>query len=594
MKIGAAFGDHIRTEKISRRHFDPDKPRTFRLFLLVVLLILFPCILLFKLVSLQLVHGAYYRVLSDSNRTRTYVIHAPRGVIFDRNGEPLVYNIPGFREVKNGKATLISREKAIDLLSRGKNQLEIDSLRNYPLKNSAAHVVGYVGQITKEELGMPEYSNYNSTDSIGKTGIEHYYEHVLRGIDGKQLTEVDAMGKNLRVLGQSDPIPGKDITLTIDNDLQQTADSALPPDKKGSVVVSTPDGEILALVSHPSFDPNLFTMDQTYVATDSAYQSVSAVLLDSNNQPLLNRAIAGTYPPGSTFKLITAVAGLADNTIDEKYTVDDTGIIHVGTFSFANWFYLENGKTDGIVNVVKAIARSNDIFFYKLAEKVGVDKVSAIAAKFGVGSVLGIDLHGEQKGILPTKTWKQSVLHEPWYLGDTYHYGIGQGYLLTTPLQVNMWTAALANNGVLPMPHLLKAAKREAKTIEIIDEKNIALIRQGMIESCSPGGVAWPLFKFKVQNEKLQVDGKNILDVKVGSESAGLKELQKYKEITVACKTGTAQHGDETTEPHAWITLFAPAYDPQIVVTVLVESGGQGSTVAAPVAKKVLEEWFGR
>ncbi len=567
-----------------------------RLYFLILLIVTLPLVLILKLASVQLVHGEYYRSLSNSNRTRTYIIHAPRGIIFDRNGVPLVYNIPGFRQIVGDKTTLLTRGEALDLLAKGKAQLEIDSLREYPLKVASGHVLGYVGQITKEDVNQPEYATYLATDVVGKAGIEAAYEHLLRGVDGKELVEVDAMGKKLRTLGTTDPLAGRDITLTLDSDLQQAAFAAIPSGKKAAVIASTPSGDILAMVSSPSFDPNLFTMDSTYTATNSAYTDVSAILSDTQNQPLLNRTIAGVYPPGSTFKLVTAAAGLEKHIIDSTYTVDDTGVLKLGTFSFANWYYLEYGKTDGQVNVVKAIARSNDIFFYKLAEKESVDTLAGMGALFGLGKRLGIDIGGEQKGTLPTKAWKQKVIGEPWYLGDTYHYGIGQGYLLVTPLQVNAWTAAIANNGILPQPHLLQSSvlHTESPHASILSAKTIDIIRQGMIGACSPGGVAFPLYNFKVHNNKLVIDGKDIQAVPIGSASAGLKDPENYRQISVACKTGTAQVGDEDTAPHAWITLFAPAYHPQIVVTVLVESGGQGSEVAAPIAKKVLEEWFSK
>ncbi len=367
--------------------------------------------------------------------------------------------------------------------------------------------------------------------------------------------------------------------------------SAAEDIEKGAVIVSKPNGEILAMVSKPSYDPNLFTLDSTYhVAPDSAYKNISSVLTDGQGQPLLNRVIGGVYPPGSTFKLVVAAAGLEDKIIDSRYSVTDTGVLKVGEFSFANWYYTEyGGKESGDVNVVRALARSNDIFFYKLAELLNVDRLSAMAKKFGLGNVSGIDLPGEAKGTVPTREWKKANIGDSWYLGDTYHFGIGQGFLLTTPLQVNMWTAAIANSGVLAEPYLIKDSANARATVgrqKLLSEKTIELIRQGMVESCSTGGVAWPLFEFKVQNSKLKVDGKNFM--KVASSSADTRQ------VSIACKTGTAQHGGEKTLPHAWITLFAPAYDPQVVVTVLSESSGEGSNKAAPVAKRILEAYFAK
>lgn len=595
---GHAFPEFIHNESYGKRkHYTPSSPGSggkIRGFLLPVFLGMLLFLLCFRAFYLTVINGSEYRLLSDSNRMRTTIIHAPRGIIFDRNGKSLVLNTPGFRTVdKNKKVTILDTDTALSRIAQGDTRIEIDSLRQYPFKDAATHVIGFIGQITEAEL--KEKSEYQGNDLLGKDGLEQSYEATLKGIDGKELVEVNAMGKPVRKLGITDPIPGKDLTTTLDADVQKAAYDAMSKAPKGSVIATTPKGQIIALVSKPSFDPNMFTLGKSYKSgTTSGYQKVSDVLLDGETQPLLNRAIAGTYPPGSTFKLVTALSGLENNIIDKDFSIQDTGVLKVGTFSFGNWYYLQYGKTDGTVDVVKAIKRSNDIFFYTLAQKIGVDKLSETARQFGVGQVLGIDLIGEAKGLVPTQKWKEKVIKEPWYLGDTYHYGIGQGYLLTTPLQVNQWTMAIANGGTIYRPRLVEKNEDPIMGKVPISTASLDLIRQGMVESCAPGGVAWPLFKLKVKNEKLKIDGKNFLAVTSGTDSAGLKELNKYREIVVACKTGTAQHGDDKTLPHAWITLFAPAYNPEIVVTVLNESSGEGSNEAAPIAKKVLEAWFSK
>jgi len=594
MNPGFAFGDNIRTEKIKKRSYGGSMRFNPKGYLLLLCLCIAVIAFIVRLIDLQLIRGSYYHKLSDSNRIRTRVIYAPRGIIFDRNGTPLVLNMPGFRQTvkdknqKKFKTLHLNKDQALSAIAKGEKNIEVDSLREYPYKEALAHVLGYIGQISEEELKNKKFSTYSATDSIGKTGIEKQCEQLLRGTDGKELLEVDASGNKMRSLGQTDPVPGKDITLTIDAKIQHAAFEAAKSIKKGAIIVSKPNGEILALVSKPSFDPNLFTLDATYtVSSGSAYKNVSTILIDGQNQPLLDRAIGGVYPPGSTFKLITAAAGLENKLIDAGYTVVDTGVLTIGEFSFANWLYTQYGRTEGgKLNVARALARSNDIFFYKLAELIKVERLSAMAKKFGLGNVLGIDLPGEVKGFVPTREWKQKTIKEDWYLGDTFHFGIGQGYLLTTPLQVNIWTGALAGNGILPKPHLLKSANTNSSANqEILSPKTIALIREGMIESCMPGGVAWPLYNFKVipaNKNKFNIDGKNF--IKTASSSA--------VQISVACKTGTSQHGDEHTLPHAWITLFAPAHDPEIVVTVLNESSGEGSNEAAPIAKKILEAYF--
>src|SRR5258706_5480964 len=591
MKIGAAFSQHILTEDLSRgrknRMYSKDNgPRPRSLAFPTILIICF-VILFGRLFFLQIIEGAYYRNISDSNRIKTTIVHAPRGIIFDRNGKPLVYNTPGFRKIVNGKTLLLDNEDALSLLAKGDTHLEIDSLRKYPLGEAGAHVVGYIGQISKDDLGNPLYLGYASGYLIGKSGLEDSYEQMLKGTDGKILQEVNAQGKIVRTLGETDPIPGQNITTTIDSNFQQKVFDAMKGVAKGAAIVSTSNGEILAIVSKPSFDPNLFTLGEHYHApSDSQYKTVEQVLLDNEGQPILDRAIGGVYPPGSTFKLVVAAAGLQTGVINDKYTVDDTGILKVGDFSFANWYFTDYGKTEGEVDVVKAIKRSNDIFFYKVGNLLGVDHLSAFAQKFGLGQKTGIDLFGEEKGLLPTKSWKEKVIGDKWYLGDDYHYGIGQGYLLTTPLQVNMWTQAIANNGTLYVPHILKT-KPIIKGDHLLTDTNSQLIHQGMIEACSTGGVAWPLFNVAVKNEKLKIDEKDFYTPESATDSGEVG-------IRIACKTGTAQHGGDETLPHAWITLFAPAYNPKIVVTILAEDSGEGSNVAGPIAKQILEDYFGK
>ena len=587
-KVGVAFGDYISKGdyKKSNWGYDDEKhrARNYSLGLLAAALFL---VVIFRLFFLQVIAGYYYRDLSNSNRTKTVTIHAPRGIIFDRNGTPLVFNVPGFRETVNGKTVLIPQDQALSLIAGGKNDLEVDSLRNYPYKEAFAHVLGYVGQISEDQLKDPLYSDYGVGDIVGQSGIEQEYESLLKGVDGKELYEVDAQGNLTRKLGQQDAIAGQNITLTLDAKLQSAVYDAMKDVKKGAAIVSAPNGEILAMVSKPSFDPNLFTMGQGYkISSSSSYLTLSDVLLDGQNQPLLNRAISGTYPPGSTFKLIVASAGLSSGIIDENWQIQDTGILRVGDFSFSNWYYTDYGGTDGTVNIVKGIQRSNDIFFYQLAAKVGVDKVSAMAKRFGLGQKLGIDLPGEASGLVPTPEWKLKTIGEQWYLGDTYHYGIGQGFLLTTPLQVNAWTQAIANNGTLYRPHLLKNQQPQILSNNLLDSHDSDLIRQGMVEACSPGGVAWPLFNYTIKNPKLTIDNKNILPYASGSAD--------MRQVVLACKTGTAENGDANTLAHAWVTVVAPAYNPQIIITVLSENSGEGSNVAAPIAKKILDNWFGR
>ena len=433
-KTGAAFPDFIRSEKLSGRRKFYHKEYRVREFFLPLFLLLVVAGLFAKLFWVQIFQGDYYRKLSDTNRIRTIPIHAPRGVILDRNGTPLVYNVPGFRQNVSGKTKILSKEEALALIASGRKDLEIDTLRSYPYRETFSHVLGYIGQISPDELKEGRFSEYLGNDLVGKNGIEAEYEAFLKGIDGKELVEVNNIGESIRKLGSTDPIPGQDIQVNLDLEVQKSAFEASKDVKRGAVIVTTPKGEVLALISKPSFDPNLFTMGQSYkTSSPSSYQDLR-ILLDGKDQPLLNRAIGGIYPPGSTFKLVVASSGLDNKIIDKSFTIEDSGRISVGAFSFSNWYFTQYGRTDGTVDVIKGIKRSNDIFFYKLGEKIGVNKISQSAANFGLGAKMGIDLSGESSGLVPTPSWKEKELGEGWYLGDTYHYSIGQGFLLTTPI----------------------------------------------------------------------------------------------------------------------------------------------------------------
>ncbi|MFI5265636.1 MAG: penicillin-binding protein 2 [Candidatus Levyibacteriota bacterium] len=587
VNVGIAFSDFV---DLGASSFSDKGRRSNKPFHTPDLLIILPLfilgsifsILAFRLFYIQVVQGSYYKNLSNNNRTRTVVIAAPRGIIFDRQGKPLVRNVPVFEDVKDNKVEILPKADALKLLSDGKSVTATVS-REYLYKSIFAHVLGYTGQISENELNHPDFKGYAATDFVGKMGLEAEYEKILQGQTGRELYEVNAGGEKTRFLGRQEAIPGGNIDTTLDLDIQTAAAKAFEKIKKGAIVVSDPrDGGILALYSKPTFDSNLFTHSKSYIP-EGDYKDVSSILLDSENQPLLNRAIGGAYPPGSTFKLVTATAGLESNAITPDTIFDDTGQITVGGATFGNWYFIQYGRTEGPLNVLGALKRSNDIFFYKTAQAAGVDTISSWARKLGAGSTLGIDLSGEVPGTVPTVEWKKSTVGEQWYLGDTFNYGIGQGYLLTTPLQVNTWTAFFANGGTLYQPHLLKDSKKILQQ-NIVDKKNIDLVREGMMEACDTGGVAWPLFGFKVKNPRLPIDDLNYS--KVASDGAA------FTRVKLGCKTGTAEIGDIHTSPHAWITVFAPFYNPEIVVTILVENGGEGSSIAGPIAKDILTSYF--
>lgn len=541
--------------------------------------------LFLRLFHVQVVEGTKNRVLADTNRVQMKILHAPRGVIFDRNGKVLAENNPGFRLIedfdqnelkfllRNKKnSRFISREEALSLETKDDplfHQLEIDSIRFYPFGEVLAHVLGYVGEITEEEVSDIKYKDYRVGDRVGRAGIEQQYEAVLKGKDGAEIIEVDASGKKLRTLRKIDPVAGKNIYLSLDIDLQKIVFESLKSEAVknqaccGVVVAEDPQtGEVLTLVSLPSFDPNAFT--------DPKRSKEATLFFTDSNAPLFNRAISASYPPGSTFKITTSLAGLFSKKITAQTQFEDTGVMSLGPYTFANWFFTEYGKTDGMVDVVKALQRSNDIFFYKVGDLVGVDSLGEVAKKLGMGKKLGIDLPGEVDGTIPNNEWKKKNIGDVWYPGDTLHISIGQGFLLTTPLQILAQTAFIASNGVLIQPHLatritdmqgreIKRFKYEPIVKDIFKKEDLALVQKGLELVPKEGGTAWPFFNFS---------------------------------IPTAGKTGTAEIGDPKGKTHAWYTAYAPVDDPKIVVTVLVEKGGQGSSVAASVAKEILTWYF--
>lgn len=534
-------------------------------------------LLSFRLFHLQVVEGKTNRELADSNRIQVKVIHAPRGVVYDRNGKILAQNEPGFRLVEGSAsaktARFISRDEALKMEVQNDpnfKNLEIDSVRNYPQKEKTAHILGFVSEITEDELKAQEdesksrsVSFYKIGDKVGRGGVEQSFEKILRGVDGGEIIEVDAEGKSRRVLRKTEAIPGQNLYLTIDADLQNIAydklHEALEKKKSccGAVVAEDPNnGQILALVSIPSYDP-------------TKLQSA----LTAPNSPILNRAISGTYPPGSTFKIVSSLAGLESGKITKETSFEDTGVLQLGPFSFANWYFTQYGrKEDGLINVTRALKRSNDIYFYRLGQIVGEDTLADMSKQMGLGKALGIDIPGEAVGLIPDNQWKQENTGETWYPGDTLHMSIGQGFVLTTPLQINNLSSIIAANGRQYPPHLaLKITESQGRTIKEYEydplnsrefkKENIELIKQGMLEVTQDGGTAWPFFTFPFKT---------------------------------AGKTGTAEFGGKVEngktiyQTHAWYTAYAPVDAPTISLTVLLEGGGEGSTDASPVAKEIL------
>lgn len=539
-----------------------------------VLLLLGFAVLFVRVLELNFIKGEYFSSLAEGNRLREIPIQAPRGTIFDRNGAAIAQNetVVRFLRFEEGRAA-----RFVDGEQASEDDVEVKgSRRVYPEDSFAAHLVGFLGEVNNSEVeikGCPG-GIYSLGELVGRMGVEASFDCKLRGKSGRELVEVDTKSRKVRVLGEVRAVKGEDLHLSIDLGLQRKAAQALGG-QTGAVVALKPEtGEILALVSSPGFDPNKISSDYQALAINS-------------QKPLFNRAIGGAYPPGSTFKIVTAAAALEEGAIDDDFRFTDPGVINVGAFSYSNWYFTQYGKTEGELDIVRAIARSTDTFFYKIAENVGVEKIKVWADRFGLGQKTGIDIAGEVSGLVPDPSWKESERGERWFLGNTYHMSIGQGDITATPLQIATMTSVIASGGKSCPPHVLKEESQNLQCKDVgLSKKTIDLITQGMVGACSPGGTAFPLFNFKVK-------------------SLHEPESALTKEIQVACKTGTAEFGqvvDGEVKTHAWLTAFAPAYaqasageptdEPEIVVTVLVEAGGEGSRVAAPIVKEVLEEWF--
>ncbi len=551
--------------------------------------------------SLQIIEGKANKAKADQNTLRHDLVQPYRGAILDRSGQVLVRNAPsfaiqldmarcrnGFKALKADCASdlrilrekllhtkIASNEDILQKLDQGilsyivakdlskedaiKVETEIESRylsqtllpkRDYLYPEAFAHVLGFVG------IGDTVYPSVQ-----GKDGIEKYYDLYLKGIPGEKVYRVDSFGEIQETVSEKAQIPGSDLQLSLDRDIQLLAYDLLSKkvdDNKvfgGAVVAQDPrNGEVLALVSYPTFDSKKLSSG----LSNTEY----AKLINQDNQPFFNRAIAGAYPPGSTFKMVTSSAGLMEGTINDKTTIFDPGYIKVGNFIFRNWKLDGHGNVD----IYTALQKSNDTFFYTVGgghggiKGVGIKKLSSWANKLGYGKKTGIDLYGEVAGFIPNGSERD------WYLGDDFISAIGQGDLLATPLQVNNATVFFANGGKLFKPHIIKNEGSEEPIISgIVSKTNYDIIRKGMLMSVEPGGTGYPFFDF---------------ESKYGFKAAG--------------KTGTSEFINKFGEPdtHGWFTVFAPYDEPTIAVTVFLEGGSTGSDDAAVLARKIVDKWI--
>jgi penicillin-binding protein 2 len=569
-------------------------------------------LLLMRLWYLQIVETENFKDLSESNRLRLVPVAASRGTILDRNGRVLVNNRPSFsvavmpQEVKDKEVLIdrlaqllsIERTELVEKWGKGKgwakynpiilasgitrDQLEIleenrlnlpgidiqmHPVRDYPNGVLASHLLGYLGEMSEKELNSEQFQEYNPGDYVGKSGIERAWEKELHGADGGRQLEVDAMGRVLRTVSEVTPAVGNSILLTIDLDLQKTAEEAFGEQAGAAVAMDVRTGEILTFVSKPDFDPALF-------AEKLSPKQWNEYLADTRH-PLENKALKGQYPPGSTFKIITALAGLEEGLINSDSTVHCSGSYTMGSRTFRCW----QKKGHGEVNLKKALRESCDVYFYKLGERLGVDKIAYYAKKFGLGAPLGIGLENEKSGLIPSTEWKEKKYKKKWLRGETIPVAIGQGYVLMTPIQLVSMISTVANEGTVLRPHLVK---------RIIDPEGRAL-KEFQPEIITRAGL-------RPESYRLVKEGL----LAVVNEPGGTGGVARLAEVEVAGKTGTSQVvklREKGTLPyqyrdHALFVAFAPYEKPEIAVAVIVEHGEHGGSAAAPIAGRILRKYF--
>ncbi len=500
--------------------------------------------LLARLLDLQLFSHDLWSARAQENRAFASRIPRGRGVITDRYNSPLVVNASQYWQLKDEKAlfgetTLISPEEGKQLMATSPASLVTTVRRWYPLGEALSPLMGYVGGVSAEDLKQDR--DLSATDFVGKQGLEKTLDKQLRMAKTSATYEVTARGEKQRLISFPEDQTSAVIQTTIDPYLSAVAYEALG-DNKGSVVIAdVKTGAILALVSKPAFDNNLIGMQFADPVLEKERKEKVNSMLNSSDKMFFNRAISGAYPPGSIFKLVTALAALHSGNVTEATEVLDEGVLKVGEFSYANWYFTQYGRTEGPIRLRKAIARSNDIYFYKIAEMTGPQAIANMARVVGLGKPLGLGLAGEVGGLVPDPQWKESVKGERWFLGNTYHYGIGQGDLLITPVQAAQLTQTLLNGGVKCELHLLNSERLNCENLGV-PEKPLELVLAGMEDACSAGGTGYPFFEW---NTMLRQEG--------------LSFKEQLANGAVACKTGTAEFGgtDERgyKKTHGWFVM---------------------------------------
>jgi penicillin-binding protein 2 len=593
----------------------PSGHRIHRILIFTALVVIIFCALLLRLWYLQIIQGSYFADLSKNNRIRLVRVKSPRGIIYDRNHIPLVTNRPSFDaglvledvqddlndimnrlsgllKVETGELkSVISRKhqpfqpillkqdisfEEVARLEEDKIDLcgihvQVRPVRSYPFGQLAAHLLGYVGEISESQLKNLLYQKFKLGDFIGQAGVEKEFNSVLTGTDGGKQVEVNAQGRELTVLGGIEPEPGLNLILTIDSKLQLLAEK-LMEGKTGAIIALNPNnGEVLCLVSKPSFDPNKF-------AVGISQTDWNNIINDLNN-PLQNRVIQSQYPPGSVFKIVMAVAGLENKIVDEETTISCNGTFRLGRGRYDCWKWGGHGPTQ----IHKALVHSCNVFFYNVGHLLGIEKIADTAYKMGLGRATGIDLPNEKIGLVPTPQWKYNSIGEKWQPGETISISIGQGFLSATPIQLANMVSAVANGGIIYRPLIVNrivTADGQTKRIyhpEVLarvsaSDSTLEIVRQGL---------------YGVVNEQ------------------GTGGRARIPGLNVAGKTGTAQvvskkavaETDEDDIPdelkdHAWFVAFAPVEAAEIALAILVEHGGHGGSACAPIARELIKEYL--
>jgi penicillin-binding protein 2 len=576
--------------------------RSRRISLIAFLIFFLFAILAGRLWQLQVVKGNYYAQVSVENRLRLEKIPSPRGIIRDRTGVALVRNAPFFSiallpemvdQADLGAIAgflFMDLGELSDIVRRHEDPLEpiklrdglifqemasikarlsdypgliihVEQTRYYPYGEVGAHLVGYLGKLGPTELKKEDFKNVPRQAFIGQWGIEKMFDSYLRGKPGRRVIEVDALGRRLRLIKEEPPERGNDLHLSIDLELQKAAEQAFDGNVGALVALKASTGEILAMVSRPSFDPNLFSRGITYqdwvrLAEDKSY-------------PLLNRGLQSQYPPGSTFKIATAIAGLEEGAITPDTTVTCQGAIRVGRWRFRCWKRSGHGKVD----LHRAIVESCDVFFYKAGQEAGIDAIARYARGLGLEAESGLGLVKEKRGLIPDTEWKRRVKKQSWYLGETFNASIGQGFVLATPMQLARMTSTAVNGGYLYKPTPIRTEEQPE-----------------------------PVSRTPISQETLDIIKKALRGVV--SERHGTGRAADSQIVEIGGKTGTAQvisSREETRKEeelpyklrdHAWFVAFAPVESPEIALAVLVEHGGHGGTAAAPIARKAIEAYM--